>query len=87
MMSWTPCALERARLWVYKTANQWGERAETQNTMSTNKNLVRIQAATQKYSWGRQGSSSLAAQLAYNAIGHDFKIDENESYAEVRDLC
>ncbi|TFK93977.1 mannose-6-phosphate isomerase [Polyporus arcularius HHB13444] len=51
--------------------------------MSTNKNLIRIQAATQKYPWGRQGSSSLAAQLACNAIGHDFRIDENESYAEI----
>ena len=51
--------------------------------MSTRKNLIRIQAAKQEYDWGRQGSSSLAAQLASNAIGHGFKFEENKSYAEV----
>ena len=51
--------------------------------MSTRKNLIRIWAAKQEYDWGRQGSSSLAAQLASNAIGHGFEIDENKSYAEV----
>ncbi|PCH42743.1 mannose-6-phosphate isomerase [Wolfiporia cocos MD-104 SS10] len=45
--------------------------------------LCRLKAAVQKYPWGRTGSSSLAARLAPNAIGPDFKVDESESYAEI----
>ncbi|RPD61165.1 mannose-6-phosphate isomerase [Lentinus tigrinus ALCF2SS1-7] len=51
--------------------------------MPAHKNLIRIQAAKQEYDWGRQGSSSLAARLASNAIGHGFQVDENKSYAEI----
>ena len=53
------------------------------NTMPAHRNLIRVQAAAQEYDWGRQGSSSLAARLAVNAIGHGFEVDENKSYAEV----
>ncbi|KAI0787856.1 mannose-6-phosphate isomerase [Fomes fomentarius] len=51
--------------------------------MSSHRSLIRIQAAKQEYDWGRRGSSSLAARLAPNAIGHGFKIDESKSYAEI----
>ncbi|KAI0710117.1 mannose-6-phosphate isomerase [Earliella scabrosa] len=51
--------------------------------MTTRKNLIRLQAATQEYDWGRQGSSSLAARLGHNAVGHGFQIDETKSYAEI----
>ena len=57
------------------------------SAMTFHKNLIRLQAAPQEYEWGRQGSSSLAARLAQNAIGPSFKLDENKTYAEVCLRC
>ncbi|KAI1797282.1 mannose-6-phosphate isomerase [Ganoderma leucocontextum] len=51
--------------------------------MSDHKHLIRLQAAKQEYEWGRQGSSSLAARLGPNAIGHGFQQDEGKCYAEI----
>ncbi|OSD06393.1 mannose-6-phosphate isomerase [Trametes coccinea BRFM310] len=51
--------------------------------MTFQKNLIRLKAATQEYEWGKTGSDSLAAQLAKNALGHGFQVDETKSYAEV----
>lgn len=45
--------------------------------------LIRLKGAVQQYPWGRTGSASLAARLAPNAVGPEFKLDEKESYAEV----
>lgn len=45
--------------------------------------LIRLKGAVQQYLWGRTGSASLAARLAPNAVGPEFKLDEKESYAEV----
>jgi len=39
--------------------------------------------ATKSYPWGKEGMSSLAAQLACAGIP-DFKIDKSKHYAEVR---
>lgn len=48
------------------------------------KTIFRLKGGLQKYDWGKTGSSSLAARLAPNAVGEGFKLDEQESYAEVR---
>lgn len=45
--------------------------------------LIRLKGSIQTYDWGKKGSSSLVARLAKNAIGQEFIIDENKSYAEV----
>ncbi|KAI0671529.1 mannose-6-phosphate isomerase [Trametes maxima] len=51
--------------------------------MPAQKNLIRLKVATQQYDWGKSGSTSLAARLGKNAVGHGLKIDEGKSYAEV----
>ncbi|KAH8100719.1 mannose-6-phosphate isomerase [Cristinia sonorae] len=45
--------------------------------------LFRLKAALQLYDWGKRGHHSLVAQLAQNAIGHPFSVDDKSSYAEV----
>lgn len=46
--------------------------------------VFRLIPATQNYPWGKKGSSSLVAQLADGSGIPDFKINESNSYAEVR---
>lgn len=50
------------------------------------RNIFRLKGGLQQYDWGKTGSSSVAARLASNAIGGDFRINEQESYAEVNAL-
>ncbi|KIJ46465.1 hypothetical protein M422DRAFT_778466 [Sphaerobolus stellatus SS14] len=47
------------------------------------KSLVRIKGSIQNYDWGKEGSKSLVAQLAPQAIGPEFKLEKNKAYAEV----
>ena len=51
---------------------------------SKQRNLMRLCGSIQEYDWGKTGSASLAARLAANALGPDFKVKEDKSYAEVR---
>lgn len=46
--------------------------------------VFKITPGIQPYAWGKKGSSSLAAQLADKCIP-DFKVDEDNTYAEVSD--
>jgi hypothetical protein len=48
-----------------------------------NKHLLRLRCTVQDYGWGKPGSSSLAAKLAPEAVGADYKIDPEHTYAEV----
>ncbi len=48
------------------------------------KNLFRLKASIQEYPWGKQGSSSLVAQYGPAAVGEEFEVDEEKTYAEVR---
>jgi mannose-6-phosphate isomerase len=43
-----------------------------------------LAAGVQSYEWGKKGSSSKAAQYAYEAALPGFTIDEQKPYAEVR---
>ncbi|KAL7420591.1 Mannose-6-phosphate isomerase [Cryptotrichosporon argae] len=45
-------------------------------------NVRRLHCEPNNYPWGKKGSSGLAARLATKAAP-DFKIDENETYAEL----
>ncbi|TCD71530.1 hypothetical protein EIP91_008911 [Steccherinum ochraceum] len=45
--------------------------------------LFRLKASLQQYDWGKQGKDSLVAQLAPNAVGPSFSLDNDASYAEV----
>ena len=54
------------------------------NMTSDYGNLIRLRGAVQEYDWGNTGSASLVAKLSQNALGPDFKVREDKSYAEVR---
>ncbi|OCH90105.1 mannose-6-phosphate isomerase [Obba rivulosa] len=46
-------------------------------------NLIRLKAAPNNYEWGKIGRASLVSQLAPNAVGPDFKLDESKPYSEL----
>lgn len=45
--------------------------------------VFKLSPGIQSYAWGKKGSASLAAQLGDVCVP-DFKVDEGETYAEVR---
>ncbi|KAF1944261.1 mannose-6-phosphate isomerase [Clathrospora elynae] len=45
--------------------------------------VLQLKCNCNQYPWGKQGSKSLAATLCEKTPGTDFKIDENNSYAEM----
>jgi len=45
--------------------------------------LYPLHCSVQNYDWGKKGSKSLVSKLAPAAVGSDFKLDENEYYAEL----
>ncbi|CCM05807.1 uncharacterized protein FIBRA_08041 [Fibroporia radiculosa] len=51
--------------------------------MASQAPLIRIKSAIQKYPWGKTGNASLVARLAPNAVGSDFQLDGQKSYAEI----
>ena len=53
-------------------------------TQSKGQKLFRLRGTGQDYEWGKPGSTSLAADLAQEGVGPDFKLDKNHPYAEVR---
>ena len=50
------------------------------------KNLIRLKGSVQNYDWGKRGSDSLVARLGSNGLGPDFKVNENDYYAEVSNV-
>ncbi|PSR70444.1 hypothetical protein PHLCEN_2v13695 [Hermanssonia centrifuga] len=50
--------------------------------MTMPQNLIRLKGAVQEYDWGKEGSQSMVAHLAPNAIGEEFELEESKSYAE-----
>ncbi|KZS95415.1 mannose-6-phosphate isomerase [Sistotremastrum niveocremeum HHB9708] len=53
------------------------------DTTNATLSVVRLKCSTQTYDWGKQGSESLVARLAPAAVGPEFELDENTSYAEI----
>ncbi|KAF2741762.1 mannose-6-phosphate isomerase [Sporormia fimetaria CBS 119925] len=45
--------------------------------------VLQLKCGCNEYGWGKQGSKSLAAQLASKTPGTDFKIDEDKAYSEM----
>ena len=45
--------------------------------------VERLQCKVQPYKWGKVGYDSIVAQLAKNSGGNDFKVDPQETYAEL----
>lgn len=50
------------------------------------KRLFRLRASVNEYDWGKVGAASLAARLAPEGVGSDFKIDPSKCYSEVCDV-
>jgi len=46
------------------------------------RNLIRLKGSIQEYDWGKQGSASLVARLAPNAVGQ-FSLQNDKTYAEL----
>ena len=53
---------------------------------STTAPIFKIIPTTQKYDWGKKGSSSTVAQFASKSKIPDFVLDEGTPYAEVRSM-
>lgn len=45
--------------------------------------IIRLACQVQQYGYGKKGSNSLAARFALATPENNFKIDENQTYAEV----
>jgi mannose-6-phosphate isomerase len=45
--------------------------------------VLQLKCSCNEYEWGKQGSKSLAAQLASKTPGTDFKINEDTTYSEM----
>ncbi|CBX93568.1 similar to mannose-6-phosphate isomerase [Plenodomus lingam JN3] len=45
--------------------------------------VLQLKCNCNQYPWGKKGSDSIAARLCEKTPGTDFKIDENNSYAEM----
>ncbi|KZV69768.1 mannose-6-phosphate isomerase [Peniophora sp. CONT] len=52
-------------------------------TQPKSQKLFRLRGTVQDYEWGKFGSTSLAADLAQEGVGSDFKLDKNHPYAEL----
>ena len=52
-------------------------------TQSKGQKLFRLRGTVQDYEWGKLGSTSLAADLAQEGVGSDFKLERDHPYAEV----
>jgi mannose-6-phosphate isomerase class I len=51
-----------------------------------NKHVFRLRGSIQDYDWGRKGSESIVAKFASEAVGPDYKVDPDHTYAEVRTI-
>lgn len=45
--------------------------------------LLRLRGRINDYDWGKPGTTSLVAKLASEAVGPDYKVDPNHTYAEL----